>query len=141
MRDFIEAEEAKSYFTIDKAETLLPKIEKIVRRLRQLSNALDLLEGVEIEVEEENYAHLRHVTKLNREFHKFSYEFYRKLEELESMGCLLKDLELGLVDFYYKFENRDIFLCWKLGEKSIRHWHEIYAGFESRNPIINLARK
>src|SRR3989344_6035630 len=116
MRDFIEAEEAKSYFTIDKAETLLPKIEKIVRRLR-------------------------HVTKLNREFHKFSYEFYRKLDELESMGCLLKDLELGLVDFYYKFENRDIFLCWKLGEKSIRHWHEIYAGFESRNPIINLARK
>ena len=141
MRDFTETEQTKKYFSIEEAEKLLPKIEKLVRRLRHLDKALELLDTVEIEVEEENYAHLRQVTRLNKEFHRLSYEFYEKLDELESFGCLVKDLELGMIDFYYRFENRDILLCWKLGEKSIRHWHEVYAGFNGRKQILDLTGK
>jgi hypothetical protein len=141
MRDFTETEQTKRYFSIEGAEKLLPKIEKLVRRLRHLDKAIELLNTVEIEVEEEDYDYIRHVTRLNKEFHKLSYEFYRKLDVLEGYGCLVKDLELGLVDFYFKFEGRDVFLCWKLGERKIKFWHEIDTGFNQRKPILDLNKK
>ena len=41
------------------------------------------------------------------------------------MGCVFKGFEAGLVDFYSLREDRPIFLCWRLGEERITHWHEI----------------
>lgn len=141
MEDFIKTQKIKKYFTIEEAEKLLPKVEKLVRRLRNLDKALEILNSVEIEVEDDDFDQLSHNTKINKEFHKLSYEFYNKLDKLESMGCLMKDLELGLIDFYYRFEGRDIFLCWKLGEKEIKYWHDIYTGFQGRQQILNLTKK
>ena len=130
----------KKYFTIQEAEILLPQIEIILSRTIKLNKALELLESIEIEVYDDNYDDLGRINKANKQFHKLSYEFYDNIEKLESMGCLVKDLELGIVDFYCRFENRDIFLCWKLGEKGIRFWHEADAGYIGRNPIVDLAR-
>lgn len=140
MKDFTETEQVKKYFTIEEAERLLPNIEKLLKRLVHLDKAIELLNTVELELEEENYSHLRYVTRLSKEFHKLSYEFYKKLDELESLGCVVKDLDLGLIDFFYRFENRDIFLCWKFGEKEIKYWHEIHTGFEGRQQILNLRK-
>ena len=138
MKDFVESKQTKKYFTIEEAEKLLPRIEKLLKRLKHLDKAIELLNTVEIEVEEENYVHLRQVTKFNKELHKLYYEFYKKLDEFEGTGCLLKDLEIGLIDFYCRFEDRDIFLCWKFGEKGIKYWHDIYTGFNGRKQILDL---
>ena len=46
--------------------------------------------------------------------------------------------EQGLVDFPSQFEGREIYLCWKLGEDRVRHWHEVDTGFEARQEIIEL---
>ena len=59
----------------------------------------------------------------------------RYLQELEGVGCVFKGFDAGLVDFYSLREDRPIFLCWKLGEERITHWHEIDAGFSGRQPI------
>ncbi len=48
---------------------------------------------------------------------------------------MLKGFEVGLVDFYSLREDRPIFLCWKLGEERITHWHETDSGFAGRQPI------
>ena len=136
----IEQQFFKKYFTIEEAERLLPEIEKILGRTIKLNKALELLESIEIEVYDDCYDGLSKVTKANKQFHKLSYEFYDNIEKLEEMGCLVKDLELGIVDFYFRFENRDIFLCWKLGEKGIRFWHEADAGYIGRKPILDLTR-
>lgn len=58
-------------------------------------------------------------------------------EELEEIGCELKDYSVGLVDFPARVDNRDILLCWMLGEERIAHWHESDAGFTGRQPIDN----
>jgi len=55
--------------------------------------------------------------------------------ELEEIGCELKDLELGLVDFPSLFDGREIFLCWKLGESDVHFWHEVTAGYKGRQPL------
>ena len=135
-----EQEFLKKYFTIEEAERLLPEIEKILGRTIKLNKAIELLESIEIEVYDDCYEDFSKVTKANKQFHKLSYEFYDNIEKLEEMGCLVKDLELGIVDFYFRFENRDIFLCWKLGEKGIRFWHEADAGYIGRKPILDLTR-
>jgi hypothetical protein len=57
------------------------------------------------------------------------------LGELESIGCLFKGFEEGLVDFYALKDDRLVVLCWKLGEDRIGHWHEVDAGFAGRRPI------
>ena len=130
----------KKYFTIEEAEKLLPGVERILRRTMRLNKARDLLSSIEIEVYDDDYENLRKITKANSQFHKLSYEFYSNMEELEDMGCIVKDLDMGLIDFYHKFEGHDIFLCWKYGEKSIRFWHETDAGYMGRKPILDLTK-
>ena len=131
----------KKYFTMEKAESLIPKIEEILGRTIRLDKALYLLSSIEIEVYDDDYNNLRRVTKLNKQFHKLSYEFYANIEKLENMGCVIKDLDIGIIDFYSRFEGREIFLCWKLGEKQLKFWHEVDAGYACRKPILDLRRQ
>ena len=58
--------------------------------------------------------------------------------ELDSIGCQCKDFENGLIDFYGRHEGREVLLCWKLGEPSVGHWHELDGGFAGRQPIGTL---
>ncbi len=131
---------SKKYFTIDEAEALLPKIEKILRKVTSLNRALDILSTIEIEVYDDDYENLAKVTKINKQFHKLSYQFFSGIERLEEMGCIVKDYEAGIIDFYSRFGGREIFLCWKLGEKSINFWHEADAGYMGRKPIMGLRK-
>lgn len=57
------------------------------------------------------------------------------IDELKQIGCVLKGFDDGLVDFHSKLDDRDIFLCWKLGEDLVSHWHEIDSGFAARQPV------
>ena len=128
---------AKKYFTVESAQKQIQTIKKSLLKLQNLKKTIDAILSVSIDPREIEYNEFVETnTKLNKEFPKLSYEFYKELEKLERIGCLIKDLELGLIDFYYKFEGRDIFLCWKLGEDKIRAWHEINAGFGGESPLL-----
>ena len=60
------------------------------------------------------------------------------VEELGRIGCVFKGFEEGLVDFHARMEDRDVLLCWKLGEESIEYWHEIDAGYVARKPVSGV---
>ena len=55
--------------------------------------------------------------------------------ELRGIGCDLKDLEGGLVDFPGRRKGQGILLCWKPSEPNVMFWHEVHAGFSGRRPI------
>jgi hypothetical protein len=57
------------------------------------------------------------------------------LAEIDSIGVQVKDIDIGLLDFPCQVDGRIILLCWKLGEKSITHWHGTDEGFAGRKPI------
>jgi len=57
------------------------------------------------------------------------------VSEIESNGCVVKDLEKGLVDFPSIVNDEQAFLCWKLGEPGIRFWHRMDEGFAGRKPL------
>lgn len=56
--------------------------------------------------------------------------------QLETLGVVVRDLERGLVDFRSVLDGeRDVWLCWQLGEPDIRFFHDLHAGFLGRQPI------
>ncbi len=56
-------------------------------------------------------------------------------EKIERMGVLIKDLDIGLIDFLSLYQGREVCLCWKLGEEGIHFWHGMEEGFAGRKPI------
>lgn len=59
----------------------------------------------------------------------------RGVQALHRKGCVLKDLDRGLVDFYAVTGDRLVFLCWQLGEPEVAHWHTLEGGFSTRQPL------
>jgi hypothetical protein len=59
----------------------------------------------------------------------------RGVRDVQRRGCLLKDLDRGLLDFYAISGDRLIFLCWQVGEGEIAHWHTLEGGFAARQPL------
>jgi hypothetical protein len=57
------------------------------------------------------------------------------LERIHSTGCIVKDLDIGLLDFPSRLNNEDVYLCWRLGEDRIRFYHRQDEGFAGRKPI------
>jgi hypothetical protein len=57
------------------------------------------------------------------------------IEQVQETGCVLKDLDTGLIDFPTLFRGVEVYLCWKLGETGIRYWHGMDEGFRGRKAI------
>ena len=61
-----------------------------------------------------------------------------EVSALNDAGCLIKDIDEGIVDWYASRGDRDVLLCWKLGEKEVGFWHDPETGFGERRPISEL---
>ncbi|MGA2857410.1 MAG: DUF2203 domain-containing protein [Candidatus Sulfotelmatobacter sp.] len=128
-------------FTLDEAQALLPVLESL---LRTAMNAKKLME--QVETEQQALAHrlflnggtyLDVVPLARRKAERMKAEQRAKdaLAEIDSIGVQVKDLNIGLLDFPCQVDGRIVLLCWKLGEKSITHWHGTEEGFAGRKPI------
>jgi hypothetical protein len=128
-------------FTLDEAKSLLPVLESL---LRTAINAKKLVD--EVDAEQQALQHrvflnggmfLDIVPLARRKAERARGEQRAKdaLAEIDSIGVQVKDLSIGLLDFPCEVEGQTILLCWKLGEKSITHWHGVEEGFAGRKPI------
>jgi hypothetical protein len=59
----------------------------------------------------------------------------RLIQRIESFGCIVKDIDLGLLDFPATRGGVQVYLCWKAGEDSVRFWHGAEEGFAARRPL------
>jgi len=57
------------------------------------------------------------------------------LDRIQATGCVIKDLDVGLLDFPAVINQEEVYLCWRLGEERIRFWHRRDEGFSARKPI------
>lgn len=70
-----------------------------------------------------------------RKFAELKAEIVRIVERIEAHGCIMKDLDLGLLDFPAVRAGRPVYLCWKAGETRVGFWHAMDEGFGSREPL------
>ncbi|NUR78413.1 MAG: DUF2203 domain-containing protein [Thermoleophilia bacterium] len=57
------------------------------------------------------------------------------VERLEELGVVVKDLDLGLLDFPSERDGEEVLLCWHVGEDSVAFWHGLEEGYAGRKPI------
>lgn len=57
------------------------------------------------------------------------------VHQILDTGAILKDINTGLLDFLSLRDDREVYLCWRYGERNIEYWHEIDAGFAGREPL------
>lgn len=62
-----------------------------------------------------------------------------QIEAILATGCVIKDIETGLVDWLAVHDGREIWLCWRYGEPHVTHWHELNGGYDGRRPVSELA--
>lgn len=129
------------YFTLDEARALLPVVRDDLKKLQYAHQVLEFLGNIQIENDDGDPELDVLITKLNMNYYKKLFLFHKYLSKLVSMGAVIKDVRLGLVDFYSKHEGRDILLCWKSEEQDIAYWHELETGFTGRQPIDLLEKE
>jgi len=125
-------------FSYDEAERALPLVRGIVSDIRaEYRLWQDAVTRYELEAAGATVASGETATlRLAREtVGQHAARVAELVEELQRLGCAIKDFEQGLVDFYALREDRLVYLCWRLGEDHITHWHEVDEGFTGRRPI------
>ena len=125
----------KIYFSVKQASELVKKIKPDVERIIQLNEELSFLDNTKIEFDDENIENFLLEVELNKSFHEKNVQLYALLGQLIRQGCIVRDLEKMEIDFYSKFHDKEIILCWKPTEDSIKHWHAIGDTIEERKPI------
>lgn len=122
-------------FTLDEANRTLPLVKRIVGDIVKTQNRGAELETALAEATPKNQP------QIQKELDHVLERFQGYVKELNKIGCQLKDHRTGLVDFIGRFQDRDICLCWKLGEEKIEYWHETNAGYTGRQPVASLGRQ
>jgi hypothetical protein len=128
-------------FTLEEAQSLLPVLESL---LRNAIGGKKLMEEVEGEMQELTHrifinggTHVDVVAVARRKAERGKAEQRAKdaLAEIDSIGVQVKDIDIGLLDFPCDVNGEIVLLCWKMGEKSITHWHGTTEGFAGRKLI------
>jgi len=76
----------------------------------------------------------RAIGQMIQDFERFDELVHR----IQDTGVLIKDINVGLLDFPALKNEREVYLCWQYGEDDIQFWHEVEAGFAGRQPIENF---
>ncbi len=128
-------------FSLDEAQEMLPEVESDLRLAmalrRELASVLSEMAEVARHVSLSGGA-LVHRDKLGEARSRrdaLAAKLKESIEIIQRYGCLIKDLETGLIDFPTSYRGREVYLCWKMGEDRIAYWHEIEDGFRGRRAI------
>ena len=124
------------YFTLPEANEVLNSIRPLMDAIQEIRQAI-LKKQPEawpaIEKSAGNGGN-RALSNMVQDFEKLD----ALVHQIQDLGVLIKDINLGLLDFPALRDGREVYLCWQYGEDEIAFWHEVEAGFVGRQPIGNF---
>ncbi|MBI4463756.1 MAG: DUF2203 domain-containing protein [Acidobacteria bacterium] len=132
---------AERIFTLEEAERLLPELEGWLRSAIENKKRIGEVESEYTElarsvaIQGGRLIDVPYWIARKRQEEEWAVQLRDAAQHIEECGCLVKDLDIGLIDFPCELEGREIYLCWKLGEASIAFWHGTDEGFAGRKPI------
>lgn len=103
------------------------KLAGLEKDLSAVSSRIAMMGGIVVPYEKLAAVRLQH--------QQLAEVFNSALTQIIETGCVIKDLDQGLLDFPAIIDNQDVYLCWKLGEDRIRFYHRQDEGFSGRKPI------
>jgi len=124
---------SKKLFTLDEANALVPQLLDWVPEIQKLSASMNR--------DFPDISNAREKAKWNggsiegSGYLSVVMKYNHLIRQIESVGCEVKGIREGLVDFPSIREGREVYLCWRMPEKEIRFWHDLHSGFAGRQPI------
>jgi hypothetical protein len=129
------------FFTLVEAEAMLPEVERTLRSIIGFKSEHD-----QAEIELNRISQKIHMSggmmpprdkilSLKTRKQAAAESLKRSVEQLQSTGCQLKDVEVGLLDFPTLYRGKEVYLCWHLGETGINFWHHVEDGYRGRRAI------
>lgn len=121
------------YFSIQEAEALLPAISDLFRHAQETKRT------IERKIDEWRRTHksmdLADEAVMRGQVDYLANRLEEDLNKIADMGCVPKDLDMGLVDFPARIDGKEVYLCWKSGEVAVSHWHGLTDGFAGRKKL------
>jgi len=128
-------------FTLAEAQSLIPRVDRLLRdaiarkatyeeaerEIHSFQERVMMMGGVAVDRDRALDSRSRRESAAS--------ELRTAIEEVQEVGCLIKDLDIGLIDFPTTYHGNEVYLCWKLGESAIEYWHGVEEGFAGRKPI------
>jgi hypothetical protein len=111
---------------------VLLQIQDYQKVMQQKEEELDALHA--LAMGNGHHLHLR-INNMQKDLAEYIQAMQELIDELSSFGCELKDPTIGLIDFLSLRNDREVYLCWHLGEERINFWHFLDAGFAGRQPL------
>jgi hypothetical protein len=134
-------------FTLDEAQSLLPVLESLLKRAIESKQSAVKIESVLANLAQRIYlsggmmVNVNDVSKKRAEMESYLKNVRENITEIESIGVQVKDLDTGLLDFPFRLDDEIVLLCWRMGEKTIEHWHTTETGFKDRQPVDERFRR
>lgn len=128
-------------FSADEANSLIPRLEVLIRDLQD--NAGSLRERIQELAETDDKVdsmRLQEIVELHPELKGAASRMAEIVGEIEELGCYLKDIDLGLIDFATEMGDDVVFLCWQYGEREVLAWHSTDSGFVQRRPLPDASK-
>ena len=126
------------HFSLDEATQALTHLAPLLERLKDLhASALPLasrLEALWRRLDAGDQV-LDEIATLQKQLDAQSHDVDQILQQLDQMGCVVRDTQRGLVDFPAHAKGAEFYLCWHLGEEAIGSWHGLDEGFAGRKPL------
>ena len=121
------------YFTVEQANEALKTLKPLVQEMLAIRQSI-------LERQPENWPALQKAIGNggSKAASLLAQEFTRLNElarQIQSAGVLLKDINLGLLDFPSLRDGREVYLCWRHGEERVEFWHDLDAGYAGRQKL------
>lgn len=135
------ADEESKLFSLTEAERLRIQLEPMLidamEARRKLADLDDQLTSLAERIQRTGglLVSYESTAKLRLARNRLEEKVQTALEEIHATGCIVKDLDVGLLDFPSRINNEEVYLCWRLGEDRIRFYHRQDEGFSGRKPI------
>jgi hypothetical protein len=132
---------AERYFSVADVEALIPELTRVMKQVMsanvEASEARERLQAEQRRIDLAGGGILdRRAWRADKDrIERLTAEMQRGLGAIAELGGVPKDLSLGLVDFLHLRNGREVNLCWKYGEREIRHWHGLDEGYAARKPL------
>jgi hypothetical protein len=118
-------------FTLEEASALLPQLNELLQQLRDAHSELvdnAPAEGDRIASGNGSAAAASAVSEAET-------KYMSVLSEVDALGVVVRDPQSGLIDFAATRDDEPVYLCWRLGEPAIAHWHPRDTGFAGRQEL------
>jgi len=123
-------------FSEEEANELIPRLEILMRQLQMQATSLRArIEELSVDDPSLQHSAMNEIVGRYPELRSFATNMAEAAEQIESFGCILKDIDLGLIDFPYDAGDDIVFLCWQFGESKVIAWHSVDSGFSERQPL------